>query len=125
MPRIELYEVAVGDDDEFVAAWRRAGAVGTLLRALREDAAIRYISIEPGPGGYEVVHEEGAVDEPGGVILVAHSAALPGAFAGHRGYLGMRVYRGADAVTIARWSSPLMIARAGVPYSALYQPVTR
>jgi hypothetical protein len=126
MPAIEWYDVAPGDDDEFLAAWEAAGATGTLLRAIRDDADVRYVSIDPGPGDYELVHEEGAVDEPGGVILIAASAAAPDAFAGHRGYLGMRVYRGPTGhVTIARWSSPLMIQRAGARYLALYQRVTR
>jgi hypothetical protein len=35
------------------------------------------------------------------------------------------VYSGPGDVTVARWSSPLMIQRAGVSYAALYQPVTR
>jgi hypothetical protein len=73
------------------------------------------------------VHEEGTVDEPGGVILIALLATRPGAFAGRRGYLGMRVYRSPAHprdVTVARWSSPLMIQRAGAPYLALYQRVT-
>ena len=38
------------------------------------------------------------------------------ALAGHRGYLGTRLHRGCDAefrfVNVARWSSPLMFARA-------------
>jgi hypothetical protein len=125
MPAIELYDVAPGDDEAFLAAWDAAGADGVLLRAIRDDADARYVSIAAGDGEYELVNEEGAVDEPGGVILIEPSATEPGAFAGHRGYLGMRVYRGPDDVTVARWSSPLMIARAGVPYAALYQRVTR
>jgi hypothetical protein len=96
-----------------------------LLRAIRDDADPRWVSIAPGPGEYELVHEEGAVAAPGGVILIARSATAPGAWARHRGYLGMQVYRGVGDLTVARWSSPLMIQRAGVRYHALYQPVTR
>jgi hypothetical protein len=124
MPAIELYDVPPGDDEGFLAAWRAEGAEGVLLRAIRDDADARYVSITPGDGEYELVHEEGAVDEPGGVILLAMASADPGAFAGNRGYLGMRVYSGPGDVTVARWSSPLMIQRAGAPYLALYQRVT-
>jgi hypothetical protein len=122
MPVIELYEVAPEDDEAFLAAWLADGN-GVLLRAVRDDAEVRYVSIAPGDGDYELVHEEGEVDAPGGVILIAASATPPGTFAGHRGYLGMRVYSGPGKVTVARWSSPLMIQRAGAPYLALYQPV--
>ncbi len=122
MPSIELFDVAPGEDDEFLAAWEAAGAPGVLLRAVRDDAPVRYIAVAP-EGEYELVHEEGAVDEPGGVILVEPCATEPGAFAGNRGYLGMRVYSGPSDVTVARWSSPLMIQRAGVAYAALYQRV--
>ena len=125
MPAIAWYDVAPGEDEDFLAAWEAAGADGVLLRAIRDDAEVRYVSIAPGPGEYELVHEEGAVDEPGGVILIEPSAVEPGTFSGHRGYLGMRVYRGAGDVTVARWSSPLMIQRAGARYRALYQRVTR
>jgi hypothetical protein len=125
MPSIELFDVAPGEDEAFLAAWEAAGAPGVLLRAVRDDAPVRYVAIAPGDD-YELVHEEGAVDEPGGVILIQPSVTQPGAFAGHRGYLGMRVYRSPahpTDVTVARWSSPLMIQRAGAPYSALYKPV--
>jgi hypothetical protein len=122
VPAISLYDVAPEDDEDFLAAWE--GSEGTLLRAIRDDAEVRYVSIGPG-SDYALEHEEGDVDGPGGVILIAPSAAAPGAFAGHRGYLGMRVYSGPGDVTVARWSSPLMIQRAGVAYAALYQRVTR
>jgi hypothetical protein len=121
MPAIELYDVAPGDDESFLAAWENAGD-GVLLRAVRDDAAVRFVSIGPGDE-YELVHEEGDVDSPGGVILIAQETTEPGAFAGNRGYLGMRVYSGPTDLTVARWSSPLMIQRAGVTYAALYQRV--
>lgn len=122
MPSIELFDVAPGVDEEFLAAWKADRAEGLLLRAVRDDAPVRYVAISSGDD-YELIHEEGAVDEPGGVILIAPSATEPGAFAGRRGYLGMRVYSGRGDVTVARWSSPLMIQRAGVAYAALYQRV--
>ncbi len=78
---IELFDVAPGEDEEFLAAWEAAGAPGVLLRAVRDDAPVRYVAIAPGDE-YELVHEEGAVDEPGGVILIEPSATEPGAFAG-------------------------------------------
>jgi hypothetical protein len=59
------------------------------------------------------------------VILLALAATAPGTWAGRRGYLGMRVYAGPGDITLARWSSPLMIQRAGADYTALYQRVTR
>jgi hypothetical protein len=122
MPSIELFDVAPGADEEFLAAWEADRAEGLLLRAVRDDAPVRYVAISAGDD-YELIHEEGAVDAPGGVILIAPSATEPGTFAGRRGYLGMRVYRGPTDITIARWSSPLMIQRAGAQYSALYMPV--
>lgn len=123
MPSIELFDVAPGEDDEFLAAWEADEVTGVLLRAVRDDADVRYVSISPTGDEYELVHEEGEVDEPGGVILIAPTAIEPGAFAGNRGYLGMRVYSGPRDVTVARWSSPLMIQRARVSYAALYQRV--
>jgi len=123
MPAIELYDVPPGGDDDFLAAWQEGGE-GVLLRAIRDDADPRYVSIAPGPGEYELVHEDGTVDEPGGVILLALSAVAPGTWAGRRGYLGMQVFAGARDITVARWSSPLMIQRAGATYVALYQRVT-
>jgi hypothetical protein len=121
MPAIELYDVAPRDDEAFLAAWENAGD-GVLLRAVRDDAAVRFVSIGPG-SEYDIVHEEGDVESPGGVILIAQETTEPGAFAGKRGYLGMRVYSGPTDLTVARWSSPLMIQRAGVTYAALYQRV--
>jgi hypothetical protein len=124
MPAIEFYDVAPGDDDDFLAAWEASGS-GVLLRAIRDDAPSRYASVASGPGEYELVHEEGDVDAPDGVMLIAFSATEPGTWAGRRGYLGMRVYSGPTDLTVARWSSPLMIQRAGAQYLALYQRVTR
>jgi heme-degrading monooxygenase HmoA len=83
------------------------------------------------PGLYEVVHEDGAPDGPGGVVLINAFAVPPEAderfvagwhgardlLAAEPGYLGTRLHRSlgpADFrfVNIARWSSPLAFAKA-------------
>jgi heme-degrading monooxygenase HmoA len=83
------------------------------------------------PALYEVAYEEGAPDGTGGVVLInpfevpagQDEAFLAGwhrareALAGRPGYLGTRLHRSAAAadfrfVNVARWSSPLMFARA-------------
>jgi heme-degrading monooxygenase HmoA len=85
----------------------------------------------PEGGVYEVVHEEGAPDGADGVTLVnpfevpagederflAGWERVTATLADQRGYLGTRLHRAArDAefrfVHLARWSSPLMFARA-------------
>jgi len=107
----------------------RPGA--TVYRALRDDVAYRFVAIAPGDG-YDAVHEDGDPDGAGGVLLVEPFAVPPeddepflaawreahAPLAMERGYLGARLYRRAAAgeprwVEIARWSSPLMVARAG------------
>jgi hypothetical protein len=108
----------------------------TRYRALRPGAGPRFVSIGEGDG-YEVVREHGTPDVAGGVVLIDRFEVPAGeddAFlagwdagradlAGQRGYLGARLYR-ADRryVELARWSSPLMVQRAGLP-GALYLPV--
>jgi hypothetical protein len=113
---------------------------GTLYRALRDDVPYRFVAIGPGDG-YDVVHEDGDPDGAGGVVLVEPFAVPPeddepflaawrdahAALASARGYLGARLCRRAAPgeprwVEIARWSSPLMVARAGAE-GALYLPV--
>jgi heme-degrading monooxygenase HmoA len=83
------------------------------------------------PGLYEVVHEDGTLDGGDGVVLInpfavpaeADEPFLEGwqrarrLLAAQHGYLGTRLHRSlgpADFrfVNIARWSSPLMFARA-------------
>jgi heme-degrading monooxygenase HmoA len=83
------------------------------------------------PGLYEVVREDAAPDREGGVVLInpfevpadADERFLAGwerareALAPQRGYLGTRLHRSlgpADFrfVNVARWSSPLMFAKA-------------
>lgn len=100
---------------------------------------------------YAVVREDGEPEGSGGVVLIDPQSLTPdedepflvrwerrhAAFAAQRGYLGTRLYGSAGPagfrfVEIARWSSPLMVARAlrepGIGTSpagraALYLPV--
>jgi hypothetical protein len=115
---------------------------GVLYRALRDDVPFRFARIG-GTGGseYDVVHEDGDVDAPGGVMLIdvfdvppeEDEAFLDAWRAGRapaQGYLGARLFRSDAAasrfVEVARWSSPLMVARAGRSASAvLYLRPTR
>jgi heme oxygenase (mycobilin-producing) len=157
MRLINLFEVAPEDDDAFLAAWERERVAGGVLhRALRADADFRFVEIAAVGGGaaaadaslYEVVREEGAPEGVEGVTLinpfevpadederfVAGWERARAALADQRGYLGTRLHRAAGAadfrfVNVARWSSPLMFARAtqrpefreagaGIPYPA-------
>jgi hypothetical protein len=124
---IEFFAVPPEDDEAFIAAWREAHGAAPLFRAIRADAESRFVGIAP-DGPYALVFEDGAVDDPVGVLLIDVKALDPAR--GRRGYLGMRRYA-AEAlpdVTIVRWSSPLMVQRAGPAVSAhaaLYQRVTR
>jgi hypothetical protein len=114
---------------------------GLLLRALRRDLRFQYVAIAAG-GGYEVVHEDGEPDGREGVTLVNPFEVPAGederflagwhgvreALASRRGYLGTRLCRDDGAgfrfVNLARWSSPLMFARAlgevdvGLPFAS-------
>ncbi len=120
--RITFFEVPPEADEAFLAAWERDGA-GELWRALRDDVASRYVALaaaDDGPDLYTLVSESGRNDVAGGVLLV-QPVGDPEAWAaeeptGHRGYLGRRLYRsldGGEHLGLARWSSPLMIQRAG------------
>jgi heme-degrading monooxygenase HmoA len=136
---------------------QRDGATATALhRALRRDVDFRFVTVtrvqSPGawrraigdaelPGAttvfkahsglYEILHEDGVPEAPGGVILINpfevptgdDEAFLTGwesareLLATQRGYLGTRLHRSLAAasfrfVNIARWSSPLMFSRA-------------
>jgi heme oxygenase (mycobilin-producing) len=138
---ITLFEVPEGADEAFLDGW---DAAAVLHRALRADVDFRFVSLAPDsapqrpetpfvshPGLYEVVHEDGAPDGAGGVVLInpfavpadADDAFVDGwssardALAGEHGYLGTRLHRSAGEadfrfVNVARWSSPLMFARA-------------
>ncbi|HEX5620812.1 MAG TPA: hypothetical protein VFX51_20495 [Solirubrobacteraceae bacterium] len=123
---IEFFEVPPDADEAFLAEWHDARAGATLYRALREDAAVRFVSIALDGGSYELVHEDGQVDEPGGVTLiepfeghegfVAAWQRLRALLATQRGYLGSRLYSATAEdlpyVAVIRWSSPLMRHRA-------------
>lgn len=135
---------------------RDAAGTTALHRALRRDAEFRFINVArvqsaeawrraigdaelPGAampfkahsGLYEVVHEDGIPEAPGGVILIdpfeiaasdderflAGWERVRELLATQRGYLGTRLHRSLAAasfrfVDIARWSSPLMYSRA-------------
>jgi heme-degrading monooxygenase HmoA len=135
---IDLFEVAPESDDAFLADWaRERGASAVLYRALRADVDFRFVAVapvddgSPAPGRYEVVHEDGAPDGSEGVTLINPFEVPEGederfvagweraraALADQRGYLGTRLHRSVGDspfrfVNLARWSSPLMFARA-------------
>ena len=153
--RIGLFEVPPEADAAFLADWERerTGEGARLLRALRADARFRYVELVPDGEDYVLLHQHGTPDVEGGVVRVDLVAVSPGEDAaflaawervhaistGRRGYLGTRLYRaavpgGPRFVEVARWSSPLMVARtlalpelregAAFPSeAALYQPV--
>jgi heme-degrading monooxygenase HmoA len=152
---IGLFEVAPESDDAFLADWEseRSGSA-VLYRALRADVDFRFVAVasadddSPASGRYVAVHEDGAPDGSQGVTLVNPFEVPAGederfvagweraraALADQRGYLGTRLHRSVDDgpfgfVHLARWSSPLMFARAtqrpefraaadGLPYTA-------
>jgi hypothetical protein len=138
---IRAFAVDRTADAELLAWHADAGAGSLFLRALRDDVELRFVELAaPGAADapfpayaseYEVVHEDGDPDGAGGALLIdpfevpgdADAAFLDacarvrGRFAVRRGYIGSRVYRGADAATfrfvhLVHWSSPLMFARA-------------
>jgi heme-degrading monooxygenase HmoA len=152
---IDLFEVAPESDDAFLADWdSERGESAVLYRALRADVDVRFVAVarvdegSSAPGLYEVAHEEGAPDGSEGVTLINPFEVPEGdeerfvagweraraALADQRGYLGTRLHRGVGTsdfrfVDLARWSSPLMFARAtqrpevreaaaGLPYAA-------
>src|SRR3954452_7182243 len=113
-----------------------AGAAG--YQAFRGDAPFPYVSIGPGDG-YEVVHEDGTPERRGGVVQIEFFVVPAGQeerflascwegrdeLTGRQGYLGTRLFRAVgDAefrfVELARWSSPLMMHRAGIRQPLLF-----
>lgn len=132
MRLIDLFEVAPQDDEAFLADWESERVQGSVLyRALREDVDFRFAAIAAQGGPYEVIHEEGEPDGSEGVTLINPFEVPEGederfvagweraraALADQRGYLGTRLHRSVGAtdfrfVNVARWSSPLMYARA-------------
>ena len=135
---IDLFEVAPESDDAFLADWEREGdGSAVLYRALRADVDFRFVAVarvdddSSAVGRYEAVHEDGAPDGSEGVTLINPFEVPAGederfvagweraraALADQRGYLGTRLHRGVGDsdfryVGLARWSSPLMYARA-------------
>src|SRR4051794_6070434 len=104
-------------------------------RAWRDDVSPRFVVVgdgapPPGAQPYERVRDEGDVDGSGGTVVVTAYDTDPGddeaflaaweaacaALAGQQGRLGTRLLRGPAPwrhVELTRWSSPLMVARAG------------
>jgi hypothetical protein len=107
---------------------------GTVYKALRDDVAHPFVTIDDGPG-YDEVHSDGDSHGRGGVTCIERVPDPPTwhelhkKLSTHRGYLGSRLLRSEDGhVAISRWSSPLMYARAikgvDIPWQpALYLPV--
>jgi heme-degrading monooxygenase HmoA len=159
-----MFEVAPEADAEFVAGWANSAAL--VLRALRGDVAFRFVAIgelaaaEPAATAlYDVARLDGTPDVAGGVVAVtpfevpagdeegflAGWDAARAVFADQQGYLGTRLHGSDDPgarfrfVAVARWSSPLMVARASrrpafaaaaeaIPFAshpALYLPAGR
>jgi hypothetical protein len=111
---IEFFDVPPEEDEEFLAAWAAEGG-GELYRAIRDDVRCRFVAVTAG-GEYELVREDGVAEVSGGVVLVHEWREPPELPTGRRGYLGSRLYRGAEGyVELARWSSPLMVFRAKRP----------
>jgi heme-degrading monooxygenase HmoA len=119
MTSIQFFEAAPDSD------------VGTAYRALRRDVRFGFVVIggdESAP--YEVIREDGSVDEPGGTVLI-EPFEVPDArddefltawesahaiLSTRPGYLGTRLHRATGPadfrfVEVARWSSPLMYSR--------------
>jgi heme-degrading monooxygenase HmoA len=142
---VALYRALRPDVDfRFVAVGEPADA----------DAGLAVPPFTTHAGRYQVVREDGAVETEGGVLLIdpfevgedADERFLAGwdrareVRAGQQGYIGTRLHASAGAadfrfVDLARWSSPLMFARAlqrphfheaaALPFPshpALYQP---
>jgi heme-degrading monooxygenase HmoA len=126
--RIDLFRVPPGEDDEFLAHW---DGPGVLYRALREDVDFRFVALGGDGAEYEVIREDGTDQVEGGVTLInafevpdgeddgflAGWDAARATLAEQQGYLGTRLHHALGAaefrfVNVARWSSPLMFARA-------------
>ena len=131
MTHIGLFAVPPGEDDDFLAAWEAEGTPGaTLYCALRADADFRFVELAEAVGAYEVVCADGPTYAEAGCLLINPFGVPPGqderflaaweaaraALADARGYLGSQLHHATDAhfrfVSVARWSSPLMLQRA-------------
>ena len=86
-----------------------------LYKAIRDDVRRRFVAVSEG-GDHELVREDGVEEVAGGVVLFHAWDEVPELPTGNRGYIGSRLYRGAEGyVEIAWWSSPLMVFRAKRP----------
>jgi hypothetical protein len=163
---ITPFEVPPDADVSFVAAWDRDVRAAVLYRALRPDVDFRFVEIadvEAPPAGddasaYAVAREDGRPDVEGGVVLIEPFEVGDGederflaswdrareVLVRQRGSLGTRLHRSLAAagfrfVDVARWSSPLMVARAMAQpdvrqavdaigfrsHPAIYQPIRK
>jgi heme oxygenase (mycobilin-producing) len=155
-PDADAAFIAAWEQARDLLSQREGAALPALHRALRPDAEFRFVNIarveSPKawrqaigdaelPGGtirfkahsglYEVVHDDGAPEGAGGVILINPFEVTAGdedrfvadwdrareLLARQRGYLGTRLHRSLAAasfrfVNIARWSSPLAFSKA-------------
>ena len=107
---IELFAVAPGEDEAFLAAWAAEEPLGaTLYRALRPDVRLRFASVSPDAQGGALLIA--AFDVPRGEDerLRRTWEAVRELFAARQGFVDARLERELAAVW---WSSPLMYARA-------------
>jgi heme-degrading monooxygenase HmoA len=142
-------ELAPAAEERHVAAWQLARPPGALYRAIRPGVRFRLVEVAPAasveawrrargdppdatehPGLYEPVHEAGAPDGDG-VLLIEPAEVPDGAqdayeqgwlalrdvLAAQRGCLGTRLLRSVGEapfgyVAVVRWSSPLPAFRA-------------
>jgi heme oxygenase (mycobilin-producing) len=155
-PDADAAFIAAWEQARDLLSQREGAALPALHRALRPDAEFRFVNVarveSPKawrqaigdaelPGGtirfkahsglYEVVHEDGAPEGAGGVILINPFEVTAGdedrfvadwdrareLLARQRGYLGTRLHRSLAAasfrfVNVARWSSPLAFSKA-------------
>lgn len=102
---VEFFDVRNADEAAFLEAWSAAAPPGaTLHRALRPDVQPRYAALSDPPG-----------PDAGVLLLTSRPIALD-PLRNRQGFIAAR--RDGD-VTVIHWSSPLMVARAGVA-GALY-----
>lgn len=102
---IELYTVPPAEDDAFHTAFEQDGPPGhTLYKALRDDGPHRFASIDGPP-------------RDGALLIASWNAEALHSFEGRQGFLGVERH---GELGLARWSSPLMYARATQARGALY-----
>jgi hypothetical protein len=138
---ITVFEVPPDADEDFLASQEWRGVLHRALRADVDfrfveigggDSPAEPQRFDSHSGVYEVASEHGRPDVDGGVVRIepfvvpgeadderfcAAWERLRSALAQQRGYLGSRLHRSTGParfrfVDVARWSSPLMFARA-------------